>query len=163
MAEEPGTGFIKWPTDAEVRAHFDDYVTAVGRIAYAWKNLHEHLGAIFVQVVNARISMWSLRFGIRRIAIAHNERCSAQRSWLSRVSLALFAFLELLSQAALTGRRLFVPVISDPGDWLRCAVQRQPAPHIAEAVHQRFDIVIAVQRGRGQAQAFGAARHGRVS
>ena len=92
--------------------------------------------------------MWSLRFGIRRIAIAHNERCSAQRSWLSRVSLALFAFLELLSQAALTGRRLFVPVISDPGDWLRCAAQRQPAPHVAEAVHQRFDIFIAVQRGR---------------
>ena len=83
MAEEPGTGFIEWPTDAEVRAHFDDYVTAVGRIAYAWKNLHERLGAIFVQMVNARISMRSLRFGIRRIAIAHNERCSAQRSWLS--------------------------------------------------------------------------------
>ena len=75
--------------------------------------------------------------------------------------LALFAFLELLSQAALTGRRLFVPVVSDPGDWLRCAAQRQPAPHVAEAVHQRFDIFIAVQRGRGQAQAFGAARHRR--
>jgi hypothetical protein len=29
MAEEPSAGFIKWPTDAEVRAHFDDYVTAV--------------------------------------------------------------------------------------------------------------------------------------
>ena len=76
-------------------------------------------------------------------------------------ALALFAFLELLSQAALTGRRLFVPVVSDPGDWLRCAAQRQPAPHVAEVVHQRFDIFIAVQRGRGQAQAFGAARHGR--
>ena len=42
MVEEPGIGFIKWPTDAEVRAHFDDYVTAVGRIAHAW-TLGRHL------------------------------------------------------------------------------------------------------------------------
>jgi hypothetical protein len=47
MAEVPGTGFIKWPTDAEVRANFDAYVTAVGRIANAWSYLHKSLGALF--------------------------------------------------------------------------------------------------------------------
>jgi hypothetical protein len=46
--------------------------------------------------------------------------------------------LELLSQAALTGGSSY-PVVGDPGDWLRCAAQRQPAPHVAEAVHQRLD------------------------
>src|ERR1700738_505896 len=151
MAEEPGTGFIKWPTDAEVRAHFDDYVTAVGRIAHAWKNLHERLGAIFVQMVNARISMWSLRFGIRRIAIAHNERCSAQRSWLSPRIVGALCLPRTIEPGSPYGQAALRTRGQRPGDWLRCAAQRQPAPHVAEAVHQRFDIFIAVQRGRGQA------------
>ena len=69
--------------------------------------------------------------------------------------------LELLGQAALTGGSSH-PVVGDPGDWLRCAAQRQPAPHVAEAVHQRLDIFITVQWSRRQPQPFGAARHSRV-
>ena len=40
--------------------------------------------------------------------------------------------------------------------------QGEPHPNIAERRDQRFDVVVAVQWGRGQPQALGAARHRRV-
>src|SRR6516162_11777158 len=38
----------------------------------------------------------------------------------------------------------------------------EAGPHVAESGDERFDVVVAMQRARGQAQALGAARHGRV-
>jgi len=42
------------------------------------------------------------------------------------------------------------------------AAQGQPRPHVDEPADQRVDVGVAVQWRRGQAQALGAARHGRV-
>src|SRR5258707_11040134 len=46
--------------------------------------------------------------------------------------------------------------------WLRHLAQRQALPDFGEGGDQRLDIGVAVQWRRGQAQAFGAARPGRV-
>ena len=42
------------------------------------------------------------------------------------------------------------------------AAQGEPGPHVAECRDQGLDVGVAVQRRGGQAQALGAARHGRV-
>src|SRR5215472_4355823 len=42
------------------------------------------------------------------------------------------------------------------------AAQGEAGPYIAQRGHQRLDVGLAVERARGEAQALGAARHGRV-
>ena len=56
---EPPTPIVKpgriitMPSEAEIRGAFDPYVTAIGRVAYAWNYLHEILGRLFAAVTGA--------------------------------------------------------------------------------------------------------------
>jgi hypothetical protein len=52
MSGDPAARIVKYPTDAEVRAAFEAYVTGVGKVAHAWNYLHERLGALFAAVLN---------------------------------------------------------------------------------------------------------------
>jgi hypothetical protein len=53
MADDLAARIVRYPTDAEVRAAFEAYVTGVGKVAHAWNHLHERLGALFAAVLNA--------------------------------------------------------------------------------------------------------------
>jgi hypothetical protein len=53
MTDQPPARIVRWPNDEEVRAEFQTYTSAVGRVAHAWNYLHERLGRLFVRLVNA--------------------------------------------------------------------------------------------------------------
>jgi hypothetical protein len=53
MTDQSSARVVKWPTDEEVKAEFDAYTNAVGKVVHAWNYLHERLGRLFVRLVNA--------------------------------------------------------------------------------------------------------------
>jgi hypothetical protein len=62
MTGEAQPRIVKWPSDDEVKTHFEAYALAVGRVAHAWNYLQEALGQLFVLVVDgnrsATLAVW---------------------------------------------------------------------------------------------------------
>jgi hypothetical protein len=50
MEKAPATRIVRIPDDGQVKAIFEAYATAVGRVAHAWNFLQERLGRVFVAV-----------------------------------------------------------------------------------------------------------------
>jgi hypothetical protein len=53
MTDQPPARSVRYPTDEEVKAEFEAYTCAVGKVAHAWNYLHEKLGALFAHLVDA--------------------------------------------------------------------------------------------------------------
>src|SRR6266849_69721 len=47
MTDELPARVVKWPTDEEVKAEFEAYTNAVGKVAHASNYFHERLGRLF--------------------------------------------------------------------------------------------------------------------
>jgi hypothetical protein len=104
MANEEPRHIVKVPTDDEIRAIFDPYVAAVGRVSHAWNYLHERLGQLFVVVIGGdrRISLavwYSTKSdrGQREMLEAAIRASSADR-WLPRLPAARADLLWMLKE-----------------------------------------------------------------
>ena len=53
MAQEQQPAIVRQPTDEQIRAAFEAYTLAVGKVAHAWNYLHEKLGQLFAVITGA--------------------------------------------------------------------------------------------------------------
>jgi hypothetical protein len=53
MAQEQQPVIVRPPTEERVRAAFEAYTLAVGKVAHAWNYLHEKLGQLFAVITGA--------------------------------------------------------------------------------------------------------------
>jgi hypothetical protein len=51
MTEEPKPRIVRMPSDEDMKAAFEDYTLALGKVIYAWNYLLGKLGSLFVVVV----------------------------------------------------------------------------------------------------------------
>jgi len=112
MAEQPSEATILWPTDKQVRAEFEAYTCAVGKVAHAWNYLHEKLGALFALVVNAQdrnviAAVWYSTFSDRsqRLMLEAGIKALAEYRWQSVPAHAKADLLWLIEKANMLGNK----------------------------------------------------------
>jgi hypothetical protein len=105
VAKEASAHIVKVPTDDEIRAAFEPYVAAVGRVSHAWNYLHERLGQLFVGVTECErkiaLAVWYSTKSDRgqREMLEAAIRASDADRWLPRLPAARADLLWMLNEA----------------------------------------------------------------
>jgi hypothetical protein len=110
MAEQPSSPIIRYPSDAEVRAHFEAYVAAVGKVAHAWNYLHERLGHLFVTIIDApnrdvSVAVWYSPFAdrVQRDMLQATIEAMPEYRWHNQPPQAKADLLDVLKEISALG------------------------------------------------------------